>query len=34
MIGGSVTYPQMVRLTVIDKKKSMSFFLEMLRSQD
>jgi peroxiredoxin len=28
MIGGSVTNPQMVRLTVIDKKKSMSFFLE------
>jgi peroxiredoxin len=28
MIGGSVPYPQMVRLTVIDKKKSMFFFLE------
>jgi hypothetical protein len=28
MIGGSVINPQMVRLTVIDKKKSMSFFLE------
>jgi peroxiredoxin len=28
MIGGSVTYPQRVRLTVMDKKKSMFLFLE------